>query len=133
LVVAFLCIAGREMKRNTKCFKYNSSKMQRATFCGSANQIAWVFVSQKDKEGMNQELLISCIEVRRELSNYIDDEITPELRSRLEEHVATCSGCKAIYDGMRNILTLVTATELIELPRGFSARLYRMLRQADSN
>jgi len=85
------------------------------------------------QEGMNQELLITCIEVRRELSNYIDDEITPELRSRLEEHVATCSGCKAIYDGMRNILTLVTATELIELPRGFSARLYRMLRHADSN
>lgn len=85
------------------------------------------------QEGMNQELLITCIEVRRELSNYIDDEITPELRSRLEEHVATCSGCKAIYDGMRNILTLVTATELIELPRGFSARLYRMLHQADSN
>jgi len=82
---------------------------------------------------MNQELLISCVDVRRELSNYIDDEITPELRSRIEEHVAACSGCKAIYDGLRNVLTLVTATGLIELPRGFSARLYQRLRHADTN
>ena len=82
---------------------------------------------------MNQELLISCVDVRRELSNYIDDEITPELRSRVEEHVDACSGCKAIYDGLRNVLTLVTATELIELPRGFSARLYQRLRQAEAN
>ena len=84
-------------------------------------------------KGMNQELLITCIEVRRELSNYIDDEITPALRSRIEEHVSTCSGCKAIYDGLRNVLTLVTATELIELPPGFSVRLYRRLRQAEAN
>ena len=82
---------------------------------------------------MNQEILITCIEVRRELSNYMDDEITPALRSRIEEHVSACSGCKAIYDGLRNVLTLVTATELIELPRGFSVRLYRRLRRAEAN
>lgn len=82
---------------------------------------------------MNQELLITCIEVRRELSNYIDDEITPALRSRIEEHVSACSGCKAIYDGLRNVLTLVTTTELIELPTGFSVRLYRRVREAETN
>jgi len=87
----------------------------------------------KANKEMNQELLITCVEVRRELSNYIDDEITPELKARTDEHVATCSGCRAIYDGLRNVLTLVTTTELIELPRGFSARLYKRLREAEAN
>lgn len=51
----------------------------------------------------DQEILISCAEVHRELSNYIDDELTPGLRARIEEHVKACSGCKAVYDGVRNV------------------------------
>jgi hypothetical protein len=129
------------MKRAIKCFTRDCffQEFFGATLSSVANQIAWTLVScvreqrAGKSKGMNQELLITCIEVRRELSNYMDEEVTPELRSRIEEHVSTCSGCKAIYDGLRNVLTLVTATELIELPRGFSARLYRRLRQAETN
>lgn len=76
-------------------------------------------------------VLISCQEVRRELSNYIDDEVTPELRARIEEHVRTCTGCKALYDGVRNVLTLVGSGDIIELPRGFSLRLFQRLRAAN--
>ncbi|MGE5323593.1 MAG: anti-sigma factor family protein [Actinomycetota bacterium] len=76
---------------------------------------------------MNREILITCAEVRRELSNYIDEEVTAELRARIEEHLSSCTGCKALYDGVRNVVTLVSSTDLIELPRGFSARLYRRL------
>ena len=82
---------------------------------------------------MNREILITCAQVRRELSDYIDDEVTPALRARIEEHVGACSGCKAIYDGVRNVLTLIGSTDLIELPRGFSARLYRRIALADAN
>ena len=76
-------------------------------------------------------ILISCEEVRRELSNYFDDEVTPELRARIEEHVRSCPGCKAVYDGVRNVLTLVGSEDVIELPRGFSLRLFRRLQAAD--
>ena len=76
---------------------------------------------------LEQTILISCVEVRRELSAYVDNDVTPELRARIEQHVATCAGCKAVYDGVRNVLRLVSATEIIELPRGFSIRLYRRL------
>ena len=76
-------------------------------------------------------VLISCQEVRRELSNYIDDEITQELRARIEEHVRTCTGCKALYDGVRNVLTLVGSGDVIELPRGFSLRLFQRLQAAN--
>jgi predicted anti-sigma-YlaC factor YlaD len=76
---------------------------------------------------MNQIILITCAEVRRELSNYIEDDVTRELRARIDQHVSACAGCKAVYDGVRNMLTLVSTGEIIQLPRGFSARLYRRL------
>jgi len=79
---------------------------------------------------MNQIILITCAEVRRELSNYIEDDVTGELRARIDQHVSACSGCKAVYDGVRNMLTLVSTGEIIQLPRGFSARLYRRLTSA---
>jgi len=72
-------------------------------------------------------IMISCEEVRRELSNYIDDEVTPEVRARIDEHVRFCPGCKAVYDGVRNVLTLVGSGDIIELPRGFSLRLFERL------
>lgn len=76
---------------------------------------------------LEQTILISCVEVRRELSNYIENDVTPALRARIEQHVFSCGGCKAIYDGVHNVLRLVSASEIIELPPGFSLRLYRRL------
>lgn len=76
---------------------------------------------------MEQVILVSCVEVQRELSNYMENDITPELRLRIEQHVIFCGGCKAVYDGVRNVLRLVSSSEIIELPPGFSLRLYRRL------
>ncbi|HKD13528.1 MAG TPA: zf-HC2 domain-containing protein, partial [Candidatus Angelobacter sp.] len=76
---------------------------------------------------LEQAILISCAQVRHELSNYIENDVTLELRARIEQHVQSCTGCKAIYDGVRNVLSLVSSSEIIELPRGFSLRLYRRL------
>lgn len=65
--------------------------------------------------------------MRKELSNYMDDDVTPELRARIEDHVRQCGGCRTLYDGVRNVLTLVAGSDVIELPAGFSLRLYRRL------
>lgn len=72
-------------------------------------------------------MVITCEQVRAELSNYMDDDVTPQLRARIEEHVRQCRGCKALFDGVRNVLKLVNGVEVIELPPGFSQRLYRRL------
>ena len=85
-------------------------------------------VCPKDKaDQLERIILISCAEVRQELSNYIETEVTPELRFRLEAHLRFCPECKAVYDGMRNVLILIRGTDVIELPVGFSLRLYRRL------
>ena len=70
---------------------------------------------------------LGCLEVRRALANYMEDDVTPELRQHIERHFLECRGCQAIYDGLRNVIRLIGGSEIIELPEGFSRRLYLRL------
>src|SRR6266705_2313275 len=49
---------------------------------------------------------ISCVEVWREISNYLDNEISVELRERMEAHFKACAHCTAILDGTRNVVEI---------------------------
>jgi len=70
---------------------------------------------------------IDCYQVQRELSNYLEGDVTPQLRLRIEEHHRRCDHCRAMYDELRNIVRLLGNEEFIELPEGFSHRLYERL------
>jgi predicted anti-sigma-YlaC factor YlaD len=72
---------------------------------------------------------IRCLEVIRELSNYIDKDVKPELRTQITAHLPSCAHCTAIYDGLRNTITLVGDGRSFELPVGFSQRLRAKLEQ----
>ncbi|HEX7286123.1 MAG TPA: zf-HC2 domain-containing protein [Candidatus Angelobacter sp.] len=72
---------------------------------------------------------ISCVEVWRELSNYVDGDIDPELRQRMEVHFKGCEHCSAVLDGTRNVLRLVGDGCAFDLPEGFSDRLKARLRE----
>jgi predicted anti-sigma-YlaC factor YlaD len=78
---------------------------------------------------MLEELGISCAEVRRELSNYIENDLALELREPIEAHMARCEGCRAVFDGINNVVCLVSAEELIELPPQLSKKLYERVRK----
>jgi hypothetical protein len=66
---------------------------------------------------------ISCLEVIRELSNYIDKDVTPELREQIVAHLPSCAHCSAVYNGLRNTITLVGDGRSFNLPAGFGQRL----------
>jgi predicted anti-sigma-YlaC factor YlaD len=78
-----------------------------------------VFVSHKPV------IEIDCYQVRRELSDYLEGDLTPQLRLRIGEHLRTCDHCRAVDDGLRNIMRLLGDEEVIELPEGFSQPLYK--------
>lgn len=71
---------------------------------------------------------ISCEEVWREISNYIDDSVDPGLRARMEAHFKVCAHCTAVLDGTKNVVKLVADGAEYELPEGFSRRLYDKLK-----
>jgi anti-sigma factor (TIGR02949 family) len=71
---------------------------------------------------------ISCLEVWREISNFIDGELDADLRTRMEAHFKVCAHCKAIYDGTKNVIKLVGDGVEYEMPEGFSKRLYNKIK-----
>ena len=75
---------------------------------------------------------ISCIEVWREISNYIDRDVAPELRRRMEAHFQGCEHCSAILDGSRNVVRLVGDGKTFDLPAGFSDHLRQRLAKETS-
>jgi anti-sigma factor (TIGR02949 family) len=74
-------------------------------------------------------MVLDCKDVRREISNYLDDDISPEMRAALEAHLAQCKHCTAILDGTHNVLVLIADDRAFPLPAGFSARLHERLRR----
>ena len=70
---------------------------------------------------------ISCMEVIRELSNYIDKDVPPNLREQILSHLPGCSHCTAVYNGLRNTITLTGDGRAFNLPAGFSERLRSQL------
>jgi hypothetical protein len=70
---------------------------------------------------------ISCVEVWREISGYLDGEAQPELRTRLELHLKKCKRCRAVLDGTRNTVRLLADGKWFPLPNGFGERLFLRL------
>ena len=66
---------------------------------------------------------ISCLEVIRELSNYIDKDVTTKLREQIIAHLSICSRCTAVYNGLKNTITLSGDGRAFDLPAGFSQHL----------
>ena len=74
-------------------------------------------------------MVVNCEEVWREISNYLDDEISPDLRAAMEEHFRGCHKCSAVLDGTRNVIGLYEDDRMFEPPQGFSQRLHQRLEQ----
>jgi hypothetical protein len=71
---------------------------------------------------------ISCLEVWREISNYLDEDIDQDLRARMQAHFKVCAHCKAILDGAGNVVKLVADEAEYQLPVGFGKRLFDKVR-----
>ena len=68
-----------------------------------------------------------CKHIWRELSNYLDGEISADVRRDIEAHVAQCRHCAALLDSTHNVIVLIADERRLELPLGFSTRLRKRL------
>lgn len=68
--------------------------------------------------------MVSCQDVLKNLSNYIDGELSPELRKLIEEHLRTCHRCSVVFDSTSKIVFIYSDdNQVLEVPNGYSARL----------
>jgi predicted anti-sigma-YlaC factor YlaD len=70
---------------------------------------------------------ISCQEVWKDVSDYIDDELEPLWRAALDEHFAGCRHCTALLEGMRNVIAIYRDERVLAPPDGFHERLQQKL------
>jgi hypothetical protein len=74
-------------------------------------------------------MVVNCEQVWREVSNYLEGEVDPTLRSAMDEHFRTCARCKSVMAGTRNVVTLYGNERMLDVPSGFSRRLEKRLAQ----
>ena len=75
----------------------------------------------------SQVVQIDCQQVWKKLTNYIEGDLSPEVRDRITRHLRGCRNCAAVYDGTRNVVRLLRDEKSIELPIGFRERLFDRL------
>jgi predicted anti-sigma-YlaC factor YlaD len=72
---------------------------------------------------------IDCVQVRSLLVDYFEDDASEaaELRQAIDLHLAKCRDCRALYDGVRNVISILGDDRVFSLPEGFSERLHARL------
>ncbi len=70
---------------------------------------------------------MTCGEVLRELSNYIDGLVGPDIRSKMEAHFHGCDSCSSTLESTVNVVQALGDDRLIGVPTGYSARLHEKL------
>jgi len=73
---------------------------------------------------------VNCELVWHEISNYLEGEVEPALRSAMDEHFRTCKRCLSVLEGTRNVIHLYGDERMMEVPAGFGRRLERRLAQS---
>ena len=71
---------------------------------------------------------MNCEEVQRELSTYLDQELPAEVRVAMQDHFHACEMCATLLDDTRDIVLALGDERLVDVPPGYSTRLYRKLK-----
>ena len=73
--------------------------------------------------------MLTCEEVLANLSDYLDEECSAELRAQLEDHISKCRRCRVVFDSTGKMLKILVDVEPFEVPLAVSARLYSRLHE----
>ncbi len=60
--------------------------------------------------------MITCDEFFAEFGDYLDDRVSPEVRTELELHLSQCRVCHVLYDSTCQTVKIVTDSGSFELP-----------------
>ena len=72
---------------------------------------------------------MNCKGVIRELSNYIDGDLDPGLKTELERHLNHCEDCTMIVDQTKKSIEILCDSKPVELPSDVRSRLHAALRE----
>lgn len=64
--------------------------------------------------------MITCEEFFAEFADYLENQVSPEVRQELELHLSRCRACRVLYDSSSKTVKIVTESSSFELPQSVS-------------
>jgi len=61
--------------------------------------------------------MITCEEFFAEFADYLENEVSAEVRRELEFHLSQCRACHVLYDSTRKTVKIVSESDSFELPQ----------------
>jgi len=61
--------------------------------------------------------MITCEEFFAEFADYLENQVSPEVRQELELHLSQCRACHVLYDSTRRTVKIVAESDSFELPQ----------------
>jgi len=61
--------------------------------------------------------MITCDEFFAEFADYLENQVSPEVRQELELHLSQCRACHVLYDSSRKTIKIVSESKSFELPQ----------------
>jgi len=71
--------------------------------------------------------LLTCNQFLDELSEYLDEAATGQIRHELQEHISECPNCWVMVDTTKKTLEIYRGLEAEALPNGLRSRLMTAL------
>jgi len=67
--------------------------------------------------------LLTCKDFLRELSDFLDESLDSEIRSKLEKHITECPNCWVIADTTRKTIYIYKGMDPQPIPADVESRL----------
>jgi anti-sigma factor (TIGR02949 family) len=74
---------------------------------------------------------MKCSHVRNMISQYVDDELTPDEKKLFTSHIENCPACKEELEAIQSVHHLFAATETYPAPLGFATRVMAQLEEVE--
>ena len=61
--------------------------------------------------------MITCDEFFAEFADYLENQVSLEVRQEIELHLSQCRACHVLYDSTRKTIRIVSESNSFELPQ----------------
>lgn len=70
---------------------------------------------------------MTCTEFLTLLDDLIDDSVTTEMRTELQEHLRTCEHCEVTLNTTRKTIQIYRSHQIYDMPAGLRDRLHNAI------
>ena len=76
---------------------------------------------------------MKCRHVKKMISQYLDDELSPSRKREIESHIRCCASCRDALEEAQTLHGLFSSAERFPAPYGFAARVLANLDEKEAS